>query len=572
MAVEHSSHTLIYAAVLGGLMLYFLSVYLCSVFPHYPLPSETVIYVYRQDRWLLLAGTGLLLIAGFGLGGRTQKLQCSTASLAAIAIGVICFCRLGYSWILCGFDLSRDEQLANFDSQIFRSGHLVRHLPAAWQSHAEALNTLFMLPAAHPIAWVSAYLPMNALLRSVVGLAGDPALTSPLMVALGMFALWKCARILWPEDREAAVVAVLLYIGSGQILFTGMTAYAMTAHLALNLLWLWFFLLDRRGTDGAALLVGFLATGLHQPVFHPLFAAPILFTLLLDRNWPRVIVYAAGYAAICAFWLAWPIWMHSLVARAPSVAAAAGTDYFSRLSGTVTKGDPLRWLEMAANLLRFCAWQHMLMVPFILAAIPAIRKDRLAAVLAVSLLLPVGVMTLIMPYQGYGFGYRYLHGVLGPAILLAVFGWRQLVITRSWLRPLLLRTSALGLFVLMPLQGAMAYSFYAPYAQVERRIDASGADYFIAGWEDAPGAREFVFNRPDLSNRPIRLLSENVDGPLIRNICHRGIRVAMPTSALLFPIESYLAVPYAPEADDQIVTFSHRLTAAGCMLRRLDTP
>ncbi len=55
-----------------------------------------------------------------------------------------------------------------------------------------------------------------------------------------------------------------------------MTPYAMTAHLAFNLAWLWLFL--RRGPPAqvAAMAVGFLATGLHQLVFFPLFALPFL--------------------------------------------------------------------------------------------------------------------------------------------------------------------------------------------------------------------------------------------------------------------------------------------------------
>ena len=111
-------------------------------------------------------------------------------------------------------------------------------------------------------------------------------------------------RLFWPGEREPAVVAALLYCASGQILLSGMTSYAMTAHLTLNLLWLWLFLLDRRGADMGALAVAFVATGLHQPLFHPLFAAPFLFGLLRDRAWLRVAFYAAGYAAICAS--GWP--------------------------------------------------------------------------------------------------------------------------------------------------------------------------------------------------------------------------------------------------------------------------
>lgn len=564
------SLTPIYAAAIGGVLLWLIAEYLCVIFQHHLVPNDTAIYVYRQDRWLLAAGTGIVLLACIGRHDRLHKLELSRSALVFIAVSLVGFCWTGHKWILCGFDLSRDEQLAVFDSRIFASGHLVQSLPAIWQAHAKAVNTLLMLPVSHPVAWVSAYLPINAAFRATVGLGGDPSLTGPLMVALGMFSLWKCARTLWPEDREAAVVAQLLYIGSGQVLFAGMTAYAMPAHLALDLLWLWMFLLDRRAADLLALLVGFLATGLHQPLFHPLFAAPILYTVLRGRNWPRIALYAAGYAAISAFWLAWPIWMQALVAGPHSIAAAGGTDYLSRLREVLANGDPMRWPEMAANLLRLVAWQHVLLVPFMVAALPVIKHERLAAAFAVSLLLPVVVMALILPWQGHGFGYRYIQGVLGVAILLAVYGWRHLLATGHRLRSLLRRTSILGLLVLLPLQASMAHDYYVTFAQIDRRISASGANYFIIG-DDTPWSRDLAVNRPDLLNRPIRLRAEFVDGGLLRDICRPGVRVAMPTSALLRPIETYFDVPHSASADNQIAALSPRLKAAGCSVDHLDT-
>jgi hypothetical protein len=492
--------------------------------------------------------------------------------LPVVALGLLGLCYAGSKWILFGYQMSRDEQMAVFDSRVFSAGLLVQPLPSGWQTHASALNTSFMLPGVHPDAWVSAYLPMNAVLRAVVGLVADPVLTGPLMVALGLISLWKCSRLLWPDDREASVVAVLLYVGSGQILFAGMTAYAMPAHLAFDLLWLWFFLLNRRVTDLAALFVAFVATGLHQPLFHPLFAAPILFTLVLDRNWRRVALFATGYVAICAFWLAWPDWMHALVSGPASITAGTGTDYFNRLSLTLSKGDLLRSREMGANVLRFFAWQHMLLLPLMAAGIAVARREHLAAAFAASVILPVCVMLVILPYQGHGFGYRYVHGVIGAAILLAVYGWRRIVADRPWLRPLVVRTTLAGILVLLPLQAWMARSFYAPFAGIDRRIKESGTDYFIIGARDAPYSHDLVINRPDLSNRPIRLFGEEVDGALIRSICRSGVTVAMPTSALLRPIETYFINSHSRRADKRIADLSPRLSAAGCTVVRIDGP
>src|SRR3546814_19029825 len=98
---------------------------------------------------------------------------------------------------------------------------------------------MFMFHTDHREAWASAYLPVNAALRVLVGWVALPALTGPLLTLLGALALWGCARRIWPENREAAVVALLLYAGTGQIWLNGMTAYALPAHLTINLCWLW---------------------------------------------------------------------------------------------------------------------------------------------------------------------------------------------------------------------------------------------------------------------------------------------------------------------------------------------
>ena len=73
----------------------------------------------------------------------------------------------------------------------------------------------------------------------------------------------------------------------------------MSAHLAFNLIWLWCFLRGDRKGDAGAIIAGFIATGLHQLLFHPLFVAPFLAHLWLTGERRRAIVYAFAYLAIC---------------------------------------------------------------------------------------------------------------------------------------------------------------------------------------------------------------------------------------------------------------------------------
>lgn len=525
-------------------------------------------YLYKEDRWLLLAGAASLALAGWRGRPSVQSFTLSPRLLAFAGGAMVLLLYLGHYWILCGYDLSRDEQMAVFDSRIFATGHLVQPLPALWQAHPDALNRLYMLAILHPTAWSSAYLPMNAALRALVDLFGDAALTGPLLTILGGVALWKCARLLWPQDREPALLALLLYAVSGQVVLAGMSAFAMPSHLCFNLIWLWLYLLDRRGADLAALLIGFVTTGLHQPLFHPLFAAPFLMLLVTRRAWGRLALFGLGYAAICAFWGSWPGWMVALSGGAQS--PPPDTDYWSRLKLVLMTNNSPRLLYMTANLLRFVAWQHVLLLP--LAAIGCVRarSNGLVAALAASVLLPVGVMAIILPAQGNGFGYRYLHGEIGCLILLAAFGWQSLGLAQSWVRPILLRATGAMIVLVLPLQMAMSHALYAAYARSDAAIASSGMDYVLLDQEDAPFAVNLILNRADLSNRPVRLDARAMDGALRRQLCATHPRVALPHASLFAPIGFYLGWPLDHSvAEPDIAALAPRLRAEGCRLSLL---
>ena len=316
---------------------------------------------------------------------------------------VFSVCLIGHYVVLMGYDLSRDEQMANFDAMIFSGGRLVWPLPVDWRAHAAALNLEFMLPVERPAAWVSAYLPMNAALRAAAGMIADRSFAGPLMTAASLPLIWSIAARIWPSDREAPTIALLLLAGSGQFVITGMTAYAMPAHLLFNLLWLRLFLVRQRWSDALALAVGAIATGLHQPLFHPMFVAPFLFLTVWERDWRRAGLFAVGYAAIGLFWLNWPLHIYALVVGQGVALTGGGVDYASRLAQVLS----LTWATptlMAANLLRFVVWQHLLLIPLLIVGIRVARRDRFAAMLAVSLLQPIVVMAIILPYQGIGFG------------------------------------------------------------------------------------------------------------------------------------------------------------------------
>lgn len=528
-----------------------------------PYVDVSAFYLAREDRWLLLGGAGLMVAVSIRLRGRDAPLAAGIRLPLVVAATLFLACLAGHYWVLAGYDQSRDEQMATFDAAVFASGRLVQPIPTLWRDHAGALNTLYMYPAEHQGAWISSYLPLNAALRALAGFIATPALTGPLMTVIGALALWGCARRIWPQDREAPVVALLLYTASGQVIVTGMTAYAMPAHLALNLTWLWLFLRRAWWADAAALAVGFVAVGLHQPLMHPMFAAPVLSLLLLEKQWRRAAVYALGYAAIGIFWLWWPSWTWTLVQATAGAQQPQGVDYFTRLAMTVLRGD--RNLPyMLVNLLRFVAWQHILLLPLLVLSLKIARKDRLAGALAAGVLLTTFVMAVILPFQGHGFGYRYLHGLIGNCILLAVYGWKSLGARQGTWRALLLRTSIAGIVVLVPLQLWMAHGLYASAAEVSARIEASDADYAVVGEEDVSFAFNLVHNPPLLDRRPVRLARGAVDPTLARLICANHASVALIGDGVLEPIAAYYGASQMTTADDANRAFAPMLARAGC--------
>lgn len=523
-------------------------------------PNLTIFYLRNQDIWLLLSAALLLAIGTAGLSHRDTPLVATNRMLLAISVTAAAVALIGHHVILLGYNLSRDEQMADFDASIFLSGQLFVTLPEFWRDHSDALNTTFMQPATHRQAWVSSYLPLNAAFRAMFEMLGAAELAGPSFIALSAVALIGCVRRIWPNDRELPLVALLLLTGSGQVLFAGMTAYAMPAHLAMNLCWLWLFLHRNWRTDVGALLIGFIAVGLHQSHAHPLFAAPILFMLLLEREWRRAAIYFLGYCLIGAFWTLWPHWM------AAHLAAADGGVPYADMYQIAMRQMEDRWSKMAANLFRFIAWQHILLLPFAIVGLWSARRNRLALGLTGGIVLTLAIRVAILPYQGHGFGYRYLHGLIGNFILLALFGWKALVPLRPQWRSLFLRMTITGWLLILPLQAWMAHRFYAPFAEVSSRIDALNADYAVIGVFDAPYSTDLVINSAFLTNRPLRLLRHRIPPHRQRHFCAGGARIALVRPSMLKPIRDRLHQSDNPKADREIDALAVSLRAAGCRI------
>jgi hypothetical protein len=478
-------------------------------------PRGLTAYFFLVQDCVAAAVCAALLVVLFAM--RAPQLALPAAGLgwrptAVLAGAVLVLAAGGTRLIYDGYALSMDEFMAVFDATIFRAGRWTAQLPVAWRDYAPALQPIFVLSPPDHAQWISGYEPMNAALRALGALVGAEALVSPVLAAAAVLATYGVGRRLWPERKETALVAALLLATSSQVLVTAMTPYAMTAHLALNMIWLWLLLRGGRLGHGLAPVTAFVATGLHQIVFHPLFAAPFVLELWLARRWRAAAWHSCAYAAIGLFWMAYPgLLAHHMASGQPAAAAtvAAETNVVARALGMIAALDADGLGMMAQNLVRLFTWQSLLTLPLALAALgAAVRAKGMLRAMVVGLALTTAAMCLLLPYQGHGWGYRYLHGLLGTLSLLAAWSWTRLVddadpTLRRSAQAMFAAAAVASLVILLPLRLWQVHSFVHPYATAERAIHATEADIVLVDSERLWFGVDLVRNDPFLLGRPL---------------------------------------------------------------------
>jgi hypothetical protein len=448
-----------------------------------------------------------------------------------IAAAACCVVYAGTRFICLDYGLSLDEFMAQFDSRIIASGTLLAAVAPEWRDLVPALQPIFRLPVPENSFWLSSYLPMNAAIRGAFLWLGDPIWVGVCLAGLTLASLFAVARQLWPDRPDAAVVSVILTACSSQFLIAAMTPYAMSAHLCLNLIWLWLFLRNTWRSHLAAIAVAFVATGLHQVAFHPLFAAPLLATLLTARRWRLALAYAGAYAGIVLFWiLYWSLLMGSMNTPLAQSTNVGLLSFLQRVSEIITlEGSSLAL--MAINLLRFLAWQTPLLLPLALIGLFRCReRSGILVGLALGIASTLLVVLVVMPFQGHGWGYRYLHGLLGSMALLAAQGWIWLSNVspdlRKQLAGVLGLSIALSVLALLPWRLAQVYAFVRPPAAASAAIARSNSDVVIVDASNIWYGVDLVRNDPLLRSSPKVLDLASLRAEQVKLICGR-YRVAI---------------------------------------------
>ncbi|HKY79961.1 MAG TPA: MFS transporter [Sphingobium sp.] len=461
--------------------------------------SLAVILFLDQDFPALLGGLLLLTLAAPFADGMGFRLPAPRARIIVpliVLFGLVAWA--GHYWLFQNYSISRDEEVARFAAAYMREGLFARPIPVQWEPYRRAIMPEFFSPFGAADYWTAAYLPVNSAIQALFWQLGDPNLAGPALLMAGLFALWRVALRLFPTRKDAVWVTMLLGLSSAQLWVTAMTPYAMTGHFALNMIWLALVLRGDVVGHVSAGAVALLAAGLHQWHFPPIFIAPFILWMILARRWAAAGFHIVVLIAIVLVWAKWwPGFLVQVLGPPTDVRPSAGVadkvgSLFQRL------GD--RWQPLV-NLSRFAAWNNILMVPLAALGVFAMQWRRAIRGQEIALPLALGCFAgcVLALAQGYGWGFRYAHGFIGPFCLLAGLGWARF-------RPAAMRPVFLGVCITL-LAGAFlvwrTHVFVAPYAASHRMIDASQADVVLVDPRGGLYVTDLVRGRDGVPGRPM---------------------------------------------------------------------
>lgn len=515
-----------------------------------------VILFLDQDFPALFAGILLLVLAAPCADGRGWVLpppDARTIVPLVLLLGLTAW--VGHYLLFQDYAISRDEEVARFAAAYMRDGMVARPIPVEWEPYRRAIMPEFFSPFGAADYWTSAYLPVNSALQALFWRLGDPNLSGPFLLMVGLFALWRIALDLLPDRPDAVWVVMLLGLSSSQLWITAMTPYAMTGHFALNLVWLALILRGGIVGHGLAAIVAVIAVGLHQWHFPLIFLAPLILWMMLARRWTVAAFHAAALVAAILLWVRWWPGVLSDILGAP--ADIPLTDGVGNKLGSLFRRLGDHWQPLV-NLTRFVAWNNILMVPLGALGIAAIRwRDALAG-RQIALPLAMGCMAgcAFALAQGYGWGFRYAHGFIGPFCLLAGLGWARFRPAGA-MRPILM-----GFGITLVMAAILVWRthvFVAPYAASHQLIETSKADVVLVDPRGGLFVTDLVRGRDGVPGKPMVMNLALLTLEQVDQLCHDHV-VELFERADFRP----LGVPLAKWRLDRMDAVRAHMKRAGC--------
>lgn len=452
----------------------------------------------------------------------------NTRTVIIITFGVFVTVWAGKFLVYHDFALSMDEFMMRWQSKLLQQGYLLAPAPDAWWPYSNALRPGFLILDEKYHFWAPGYRPGTAIIHALFAKLGLASAMNALLCAGSVWVVWLLARRELGHDRSAAIWAVILLATGPQFLVTGMAPYTMTAHLFASLLWIWLFTTDRPASHLLAILLGCYAMGLHHLHVHSFLVLPFLVHLLfVQKRYKLCLGYAIPYSIAALGWIFWmdiAVWVQGMspVEQSPiqSVDGDLGLINQAVSVGLTQHGwnDLILW---ATNLTRFVAWQNLALFPLLFIAVRRFRNMpltlRLLGWSAVISLIPY---IILMPSQGHGWGYRYLHQVLGNLALIAAFGW-SVANSRGWLQHMRFVTviAFAGFLLGVPLRLVQTEAFVRPFAVTMETLQARPVDVVIVNSREMWYGNDLVRNDPLIGNSPVILAMAHLDPKRLAELC-----------------------------------------------------
>lgn len=473
------------------------------------------VYLFRvQDVPVYFVIAGLLAAVGFlsRTGGAfvltDRRAHAGIAVLAVAVFGVVLW---GSRGVYLDYPLSMDEYFADYQARTYAAGVMTVPVPVEWADYRTALFGNFLTFMKNGTQWFGPYLPVHSLFRATFILLGAPEILNALAIA-GLIPLmaWISRRI-FPDDRWAPVAAALLIAGSAQIMVVGMTAYAHSMHLFLNMLWLALFIADRRLATAFLPWVGVLAMGLHQAHYHLMFAFPFVCYMVVKRRWAWLAYACFIYGVAFLIFTNWRRFVEMMITANGAVDILDWASVRVKSAVGVAGRSSLAYVMIAglSSLSRLFAWQHLLALPLAILGLVYWKKFPVVIkLLALGCLLTLALRLLGTPNPGHGWGYRYMHNMLGNVSLLAVAGLVYLrnelaAVGRQRLARSLAWSSILSVLILLPIRLIQVNDFVRPFATASAYLAHLPQKVVIVDTASMWIGQDFVRNDPWLKNRPI---------------------------------------------------------------------
>ncbi|MCX7430292.1 MAG: hypothetical protein NTY17_04715 [Planctomycetia bacterium] len=374
--------------------------------------------------------------------GRQARLVAVGVAVALMALSVVA---------QHAYPLTMDEYAPTFQSQVFARGRLTAQWPAE-------ITPLLVAP--QNVGWFfavskstgqacSEYWPGHAILMTPFTFLGIPWALNPALSGCAVLLVAAVARRAFGE--RAAGWAVLFTLASPVFAAYGISFYAMTSHLTLNLLFAWLLLTPTVARVAGAGLVGGFALALHNPFPHLVFALPWLGWLAVrpDR-WTRLPLIGLCYAAVfLPIEVGWRRVEESVRGNGPVAVAPAANDAATTAASQATADAPPSppaapagaasivgamagyfsalqlpsfddlWQGRMLSLLRLVAWDAPGLLVIAFWGFWTNRRSTAARLFGLSGLSTFFGYALISASGGHGWGYRYFFSAWSCLPILA---------------------------------------------------------------------------------------------------------------------------------------------------------